>query len=71
LIAVKDALFFYLAPQEEDNIFPIIGFLHTLLRFAGIHGLLGLLMLHEVIGTLYFTSDIRVAVGVQPRWYLD
>ena len=25
------AFIFYLAPQEDDNIFPIIGFLHTLL----------------------------------------
>jgi len=41
------------------------------LRFAGIHGNLGQLMLHEVNGALYFTSDIRVAVGVQSRWCLD
>jgi hypothetical protein len=34
-----------------------------LLRFVGIHGNLGLLMLHEHVGTLYFTDRFRVVMG--------
>ena len=37
------------------------------LRFVGIHGNLGLLMLHEHVGTLYFTDHFRVVMVAQAR----
>lgn len=36
-------------------------------RFVGIHGNLGLLMLHEHVGTLYFTDHFRVVMVAQAR----